>query len=153
MAGYLARTKQARKLPNPLNDDVHTELVPAPAVTSMVSVPENVLPGDGIEYVPETSKRSAFATPQLSTIAHNAPASALLVSFIGSPLLSTSCRSRNERPAAQQRCQWRAFHFLDNRRTTTCVKYLKLRASDCVPRGGRSNVAPSPPAEKATIHR
>jgi hypothetical protein len=52
-------------------------LITVPAITSMLSVPDNV-PLEGIEYVPLTSNEFAFAVPKLNAMAHTAQASALL---------------------------------------------------------------------------
>jgi hypothetical protein len=63
-------------------------LVAVPAITSMVSSPENVLPGDGIEYVPATSNVFAFAVPKLNAVAHNTLTSvALIFNFMSVPPL------------------------------------------------------------------
>src|SRR5258708_6957683 len=51
----------------------------------MMSVPESVPPGEGKEYVPVTSKVSAFATPKLDVRAHRALASTIQLSFIVPP--------------------------------------------------------------------
>jgi hypothetical protein len=52
-------------------------LITVPAVTSMLSVPDNV-PLEGNENVPVTSNEFAFAVPKLNAMAHTAQASALL---------------------------------------------------------------------------